>query len=81
MIPTVKKLEYDRTGFANCPLSINSPTACSRYCRPVRRGTQLPKISRTYPPKKIAKIGNKLLYKYDDWKITFVDGKVTEIDF
>ncbi len=32
-------------------------------------------------PNKIAKIGNKLLYKYDDWKITFVDGKVTEIDF
>jgi hypothetical protein len=32
-------------------------------------------------PKQKAKAGNKLKYKYDDWKITFVDGKVVEIDF
>lgn len=32
-------------------------------------------------PKQKAKMGNKLKYKYDDWKITFVDGKVVEVDF
>lgn len=31
-------------------------------------------------PKKKAVIGNKTIYRYDDWKITFVDGVVTDID-
>lgn len=32
-------------------------------------------------PKQKATVGNKIKYKYDDWKITFEDGKVVEIDF
>jgi hypothetical protein len=32
-------------------------------------------------PKKKAKIGNKLMYKYEDMKIIFEDGKVVKVDF
>jgi len=32
-------------------------------------------------PLKVANIGNKILYKYKDWKITFIDGKVKDIGF
>jgi len=32
-------------------------------------------------PKAKAVVGNKVKYKYDDWKITFEDGKIIEIDF
>jgi hypothetical protein len=32
-------------------------------------------------PGKSAKIGNQTKYVYDDWKITFEDGKVTAVDF
>ena len=32
-------------------------------------------------PEKSAKIGNQTKYVYDDWKITFEDGKVTAVDF
>jgi hypothetical protein len=31
-------------------------------------------------PLKKATIGNKVIYKYEDWKITFVDGKVVDVD-
>jgi ribosomal protein L23 len=32
-------------------------------------------------PKQKASIGNKIKYKYDEWKITFEHGKVVDIDF
>ncbi len=32
-------------------------------------------------PKKKAKIGNKVMYKYEDMKVVFEDGKVVKVDF
>lgn len=32
------------------------------------------------PPKKIANLGSKMIYFYDDMKVIFMDGKVSDVE-
>jgi hypothetical protein len=59
-----------------------TPSAPEKKQVEIKKGMTIEEVeSLLGKPLKSAKVGDKIMYKYEDWKITFIDGKVAEVDF